>query len=176
MLENVTYVRVYNSEQQYKVICDAFDLLKESQYKLIIVDGVTSLFRAEFQGPEAMLERHNALVRVLRGLKGLCEEFGVAIVLTNQVADQVSVEHEPDFDPQSATRKPVGDYLVGKAATARLALSKAFRDVRCCEIYASADLPAGRKCMFTIKEGGVCDAGFQTYIPVINPDPISYGF
>lgn len=48
-----------------------------------------SLYRTEFQGPEAMLARHNNLALLLRRLMELSEKFGIVIVLTNQVADQV---------------------------------------------------------------------------------------
>lgn len=88
-----------------------------------------------------MLARHNNLALLLRRLMELSEEFGVAIVLTNQVADQVSSEIEPDFEPESNTRKPIGGYINGKAATTRLSLSKAFGDVRYCEVYGSVELP-----------------------------------
>ena len=48
VLENVTYVRVHTSDRQSEVMLEACALLTEDQYKLIIVDSATALYRVRY--------------------------------------------------------------------------------------------------------------------------------
>lgn len=60
-------------------------LLHDSRFSLIIVDSATALYRTEFNGRAELSVRQIALGRFLRGLQKLADEFGVAVVITNQV-------------------------------------------------------------------------------------------
>ena len=48
--------------------------------------SATALFRTEFKGRGELSERQNALGRFLRLLQRFADEFGVAVVITNQVS------------------------------------------------------------------------------------------
>ena len=55
------------------------------RFALLIVDSATVLFRVEYEGRGELSARQVQLGRVLRGLQRLADEFGVAVVITNQV-------------------------------------------------------------------------------------------
>ena len=51
----------------------------------MIVDSATALFRTDYQGRGELSERQIQLAQFLRQLTRLSEEFGIAVVMTNQV-------------------------------------------------------------------------------------------
>ncbi len=51
----------------------------------MVVDSATALFRSEFPGRGNLAERQNGLGKFLRALQKIADEFGVAVVITNQV-------------------------------------------------------------------------------------------
>lgn len=78
------------------------------------------------------------LARFLRQLARLADEFGVAVVITNQVVANV--------DGQAAmfggdTKKPIGGNIMAHASTTRLYLKKGKGNNRICKIYDSPNLP-----------------------------------
>jgi hypothetical protein len=52
---------------------------------LLIVDSATALFRTDYTGRGQLSERQQQLAKYLRQLQRLADEFGVAVVITNQV-------------------------------------------------------------------------------------------
>ncbi len=85
VLDNVAYARAHNTEHQEKLLCQAAALLSESRFALIVVDSATALFRTEYCGRGNLSERQMNLGKFLRALQKLADEFGVAVVVTNQV-------------------------------------------------------------------------------------------
>jgi len=55
------------------------------RFALIIVDSVTALYRTEFNGRGELSARQIHLGRFLRSLQRLADEFGCAVIVTNQV-------------------------------------------------------------------------------------------
>merc|ERR1712118_181356 len=84
-LDNVAYARAYNTDHQTQLLISAAGILAESRFSLIIVDSATSLYRSEFIGRSELNARQNHLGRFLRALQRLADEFGVAVLVTNQV-------------------------------------------------------------------------------------------
>lgn len=83
----------------------------------------------------------------------LADEFGVAVVITNQVVAQV------DAGPmvQADSKKPIGGHILAHASTTRLYLRKGRGDTRICKIYDSPCLPES-EAMFAINADGIGDA------------------
>ena len=48
VLENISYVRAYTSDQQVEVMTEAAAMIADGWYKLIIIDSITSLFRTDY--------------------------------------------------------------------------------------------------------------------------------
>lgn len=84
-MNNVVYARAYNSEHQMQLLVEAGGLLADGSFALIIVDSATALFRTDYTGRGELSTRQQNLAQFLRGLQKLADEFGVAVVVTNQV-------------------------------------------------------------------------------------------
>ena len=85
VLDNVAYARAHNTDHQGQLLLAAASMMSEARFALIIVDSVTALYRTEFNGRGELSARQIHLGRFLRALAKLAEEFGCAVVVTNQV-------------------------------------------------------------------------------------------
>ena len=85
VLENVAYARAYNTDHQFALLIQAAAMMVESRYALIVVDSATALYRTDYSGRAELAARQMHLARFLRMLMRLADEFGVAVVITNQV-------------------------------------------------------------------------------------------
>lgn len=152
VLENVICARAHNSEQQMELLADAAALMCECRYSLIVVDSATALFRSDFVGRGELSERQIQLGQFLRQLTRLAEEFGVAVVLTNQV-----VANPDGMSFAKDNTKPIGGNIIAHASTTRLKLRKGRGENRICMVYDSPTLPE-TECSFSLGPAGVEDA------------------
>jgi len=150
-LDNVSFCRAQNTEQQMQLLTEAAGLMSETRYGLLIVDSVTNLYRTEYAGRGELAERQQHLGRFLRMAQRLADEFGVAVVLTNQV--MAKVDGGAAYGPQSC---PIGGHILAHASQTRLSLRKGKGETRFCKIFDSPNLPEGEAC-FTIGAGGITD-------------------
>lgn len=153
VFENVAVARAYNSEHQMKLLVKAAALMIESRYALLIIDSATALFRTDYSGRGELSARQNALAKFMRMLLRLADEFGVAVVITNQVVAQVDGAAMFSADP----KKPIGGNIIAHASTTRLYLRKGRGATRICKIYDSPCLPEA-EAMFAINPDGIGDA------------------
>lgn len=84
-LENVAYARAHNSEHQMELLQLAAAIMSQDRYALLVVDSATALFRTDFMGRGELSERQMQMAQFLRQLTRLAEEFGVAVLISNQV-------------------------------------------------------------------------------------------
>ncbi|KAL1243711.1 DNA repair protein [Trichinella spiralis] len=89
VLDNVAYARAYNTDHQSQLLIQASAMMSESRYALLIVDSATALYRTDYSGRGELSARQMHLGRFLRYLLRLADEFGVAVLITNQVVAQV---------------------------------------------------------------------------------------
>ena len=68
-------------------------MMAEDRYALLIVDSATALFRTDYSGRGELSERQMQLAQFLRQLTRLSEEFGVAVVVSNQVIYLPIIDH-----------------------------------------------------------------------------------
>jgi DNA repair protein RAD51 len=85
VLDNVAFARAYNSEHQMQLLVQASAMMAESRYALVVVDSATALFRTDYSGRGELAARQQELAKFLRALTRMADEFGVAVVITNQV-------------------------------------------------------------------------------------------
>jgi DNA repair protein RAD51 len=154
VLDNVAYARAHNSEHQQTLLMQAAALMSEARFALIVVDSATALFRAEFLGRGELAARQNNLGRFLRQLQRLADEFGCAVVVTNQVV-QANLDGGSMF--AGPTVKPIGGNIMAHATTTRLQVKKGRGDTRIAKIMASPSL-AEADATFGISNEGVIDA------------------
>ncbi|XP_047486964.1 DNA repair protein RAD51 homolog A-like [Penaeus chinensis] len=153
VLDNVAYARAYNSDHQTQLLIQAAAMMAESRYALCIVDSAMALYRTDYAGRGELSARQIHLARFLRMLLRLADEFGVAIVITNQVVAQVDGAAMFAADP----KKPIGGNIMAHASTTRLYLRKGRGETRICKIYDSPCLPEA-EAMFGIYADGIGDA------------------
>lgn len=84
VLDNVAYARAHNADHQQNLLAAAAGMMADSRFALIVVDSATALLRTEYVGRGELAARQNVLGKFLRGLQKLADEFGVAVVITNQ--------------------------------------------------------------------------------------------
>ncbi|KAE9601562.1 putative ATP diphosphatase [Lupinus albus] len=175
VLENVAYARAYNTDHQSRLLLEAASMMVETsipscqnlslfytctyifmvyvyRFALMIVDSATALYRTDFSGRGELSARQMHLAKFLRSLQKLADEFGVAIVITNQVVSQV--DGSAVFaGPQV---KPIGGNIMAHATTTRLALRKGRGEERICKVISSPCL-AEAEARFQICAEGVAD-------------------
>lgn len=129
-------------------------MMTETRFSLLIVDSATSLYRTDFAGRGELSARQVHLARFMRTLQRLADEFGIAVVITNQVVAQVDGGPSAMFNPDP--KKPIGGNIIAHASTTRLSLKKGRGETRICKIYDSPCLPES-DCQFAINEDGIGD-------------------
>ena len=154
VLDNVAYARAYNSEHQLQLLQQASQMMCETRFSLLIVDSATSLYRTDYSGRGELSSRQSHMAKFLRMLQRLADEFGVAVVITNQVVAQVDGGPSAMFNPDP--KKPIGGNIIAHASTTRLSLKKGRAETRICKIYDSPCLPEGDT-LFAIYEHGIDD-------------------
>ena len=149
-MKKVFVCKIYNSAHLEAIIKNLGRSIEQYKAKLVIIDSIISLHRAEFPGRETLAERQQRLNVMLHRLIRLAEVYNIAVVLTNQVQSQ------PDsfFGGGDPTRAAGGN-IMGHASTYRIFLRKAGRD----RIAIMVDSPhhAYGQTRFTISEKGVQD-------------------
>jgi DNA repair protein RAD51 len=155
VLDNIAYARASNVEHQMRLLVQGCAIMSQSRFALVIVDSATSLYRTDYQGRGELADRQQHLARFLRMLHRLTCEFGVAVVITNQMVANVDGGVGIGMFQQEA-KKPIGGHIMGHSSTTRLYLRKGRNEARVCKIYDSPLLPEG-EASFGIYPDGVSD-------------------
>ena len=145
-LERIHVARAYNSAHQMLLVDEIKRMSKSVDVKLIIVDSLTSHFRAEYVGRGMLATRQQKLNRHLKELKQLSDVFNALVLVTNQVMSK------PDAmwgDPTKA----IGGHIVGHASTFRLYLRKSKGGRRVARLIDSPNLPEGDAVISVTEEG-----------------------
>ncbi|GAY37567.1 hypothetical protein CUMW_030030, partial [Citrus unshiu] len=130
VLENVAYARAYNTDHQSRLLLEAASMMNRFLWKGRIISPTNASCKIP-QEPS---------------------EFGVAVVITNQVVAQV--DGSAIFaGPQI---KPIGGNIMAHASTTRLALRKGRGEERICKVISSPCL-AEAEARFQISAQGVAD-------------------
>jgi DNA repair protein RAD51 len=140
VLDNVAYARAYNSDHQLQLLNQASAMMCET--------------RTDFTGRGELSSRQMHLAKFMRTLQRLADEFGIAVVITNQVVAQVDGGPSSMYNPDP--KKPIGGNIIAHASTTRLSLKKGRGETRICKIYDSPCLPES-DCLFAINEDGIGD-------------------
>ena len=108
---------MYNSSHLELIIKNLGKYVDDFKAKLVIIDSVISLHRAEFAGRGTLADRQQRLNSMLHKIIRLAEIYNIAVVITNQV------QSSPDTffgDPTKAA----GGNVLGHASTYRIYLRK----------------------------------------------------
>src|SRR3989344_2719582 len=111
ILKEFRGVRAFNSDHQMLLVEKIEDLIKDGlPIKLIIVDSLTSHFRADFSGRGQLADRQQKLNKHMHALLKLANKYNVAIYITNQVMARPDVFFG---DPTEA----IGGHVLHHAST-----------------------------------------------------------
>lgn len=148
-LKNIFVAKIVNTDQQLITAEKAEELVEERNVRLVVVDTVTSLFRAEYVGRESLAERQQKLGQHLLTLHRIADLNNVAILITNQV------QANPDAFVGESTQ-PIGGHVLGHSATNRIYLRKSRGSRRIARVVDSPELPEG-EAVFRISKEGITD-------------------
>jgi DNA repair protein RadA len=148
VLRRISVCKIYYSSHLEAVVRSLAKYIEQFRARLVIIDSIISLHRAEFAGRETLAERQQRLNMLLHKLKRLAEIYNVAIVYTNQVQAQ------PD-DFFGSSMRAAGGNIMGHASTYRIFLRKA----GCNRIAIMLDSPYHEysQVKFSIGEEGIRD-------------------
>ena len=149
-LSRIHVARAFNSQHQVLLVDKAMELAQEMKCRLMIVDSLTSHFRAEYVGRGSLAERQQILNRHMHDLLNFATVNNAVIAVTNQVAAK------PDAFFGDPTR-PIGGHIVGHTATFRIYLRKGKAGKRIARLIDSPNLPEG-EAVFMVTEDGIKDA------------------
>jgi DNA repair protein RadA len=149
VLKKIHVARAFNSHHQVLLVEKAMEMAKTRPIKLMIVDSLTSHFRAEYVGRGALAERQQILNRHMHDLLAFSTLNNAVIAVTNQVAAK------PDAFFGDPTR-PIGGHIVGHTATFRIYLRKSKGGKRIARLIDSPNLPEG-EAVFMVSEDGISD-------------------
>lgn len=149
VLKNILYVRSYNTDQQLLIIEKLENKIEKENIGLIVVDSLTSHFRAEYTGRQMLADRQQKLNRHLLMLHRLADQYNIAVYVTNQVMET------PDILYGDPTR-PVGGHVLAHSVTTRIYLRKAKPPRRIARITDSPEFPE-REAVFAVTEEGIRD-------------------
>ena len=149
VLSRIHVARAYNSAHQMLLVDEIKRMSKGLNVKMIIVDSLTSHFRAEFIGRGMLANRQQKLNRHLKDLKQLADVNNALVLVTNQV------HSKPDAMWGDPT-KTVGGHVLAHASTFRLYLRKAKGGRRIARLVDSPNLPDG-ECVYQVTQEGLRD-------------------
>ncbi|MHA2402310.1 MAG: DNA repair and recombination protein RadA [Candidatus Kariarchaeaceae archaeon] len=156
ILDRILVGRAHNTDIQMQLAHHVIQIAKERQVKLLVVDSLTSTFRAEYVGKGALMDRQQKLNQHIRQLSRVADMFNIAVVITNQVLSVIS-----GFEN---TILPVGGNILAHGSTHRIHFIKSKKrpSVRYAKIVASPSLPDA-DASFEITGGGIRDAQLNNF-------------
>ena len=151
ILEKIFHCKVYSSEHLESVINDLDKSIEQYSAKLVIIDSIISLHRAEFSGRGTLAERQQRLGKMINKLRRYADIYNIAVVITNQVVSYPDGTH-PGFD----SMKAAGGNIVAHGSTYRIFLRKSGKN----RMATMEDSPCQpyQHVKFSISESGIQDA------------------
>ena len=149
-LSRIMVARAFNSDHQMLLAEKVESLVGDGKkIKLLVVDSLTSHFRAEYIGRGTLAERQQKLNRHMHTLAKLAATHNLCVYVTNQVqADPAQFFGDPT--------KSVGGHIVAHASTFRIYLRKGKKGSRVAKLIDAPNLADGEVC-FYVEEGGLKD-------------------
>ena len=150
ILKRIYHCNIYSSEQLEVLIDDLPKFIEQYNARLVIIDSIISLHRAEFSERGTLVERQQRLGKMLNKLRRYAEIYNIAVVITNQVVSYS--DGSSGFD----SIKAAGGNIVAHSSTYRIFLKKAGKN----RVAVMQDSPCQpyQRVKFIISESGIQDA------------------
>jgi DNA repair protein RadA len=158
-LAKIYHARIFSTDHQLQMVRAAEAAIKEKGAKLIIVDSLMALMRAEYIGIGMLAARQQVLNKLIHSLSRIAETYNIAVLLTNQVG----VVIKGSFSANDA----IGGNIVAHGCHFRIQFkTKGFSAnnslLRTATIVDAPDL-APESAEFYITEAGISDDETITY-------------
>jgi DNA repair protein RadA len=121
ILERTIYIPANDSDFLLEIIDRLHLTIEARNVKLILIDSIIAVLRAEFVGRDVLWYRQQLLNRMLRRLLNLAKVYNIAVVVTNQVVANPQAQYV--YDPLQQ-KVPTGGTVLGHNANTRLYLKK----------------------------------------------------
>jgi len=148
-LKKIFVARAYNSDHEIFLVEKSSEMIQEKKIKLLIIDSLTSHFRADYVGRGELAPRQQKLNRLLHNLQRLADSNNIAVFVTNQVLANPAILFG---DPT----RPIGGHVLAHQSTYRVYLRKSSGEKRIAKMMDSPNLPPG-ECVFKITPEGIRD-------------------
>jgi len=148
-LKKIFVARAYNSDHEILLVEKSSEMITEKKIKLLIIDSLTSHFRADYVGRGELAPRQQKLNRLLHNLQRLADSHNIAVFVTNQVLANPAILFG---DPT----RPIGGHVLAHQSTYRVYLRKSSGEKRIAKMMDSPNLPPG-ECVFKITPEGIRD-------------------
>jgi len=150
-LNRIMVAKAYNSDHQMLLAEKVDNLITEQKkdVRLVVVDSLTSHFRAEYIGRGTLAERQQKLNRHMHTLAKISSKNNICVYITNQVMAK------PDQffgDPTTS----IGGHIVAHASTFRIYLRKGRKGSRVAKLIDAPNLEDG-EVVFNVTTPGLQD-------------------
>jgi len=146
-VKNIYYARPINVEYLEDLVKgELIRYIEEVDVKLIIIDSIIALYRAEFKGREFLARRQQRINYILDWLKRIGKSYYIYVVITNQI-----ITAPTGF---ATIKIPAGGNIIAHASTHRFLLKKADK-VWKIESLDSPKIPKGKTALFRISDDGL---------------------
>jgi DNA repair protein RadA len=154
ILKRIIYIPVMDSDFLSEII-DRLHLTIESRnVKIILIDSIMAILRADYIGREVLWYRQQMLNRMLRRLLNLAKVYNITVVISNQVVTNPQAQFT--YDPIQQ-KVPTGGTILGHNANTRLYLRRAQGNKRIVRLFDSSWRPEA-ECVVQITSKGIVDA------------------
>lgn len=133
-LGNISRARVVLAAQIMELFETVPQMCAENNYKLVIVDSLTSLFRAEYIGLDALKTRQQEINGILNQMRRVAAATDAVFAYTNQVMAGIG-------GYVSIPNLPVGGHIISHASDYRFYTRAKKGGVRVLELQDNAGLP-----------------------------------
>jgi DNA repair protein RadA len=145
-LGNIGRAQIVLSGQMEEIFETIPQLCAEQNYKLVVVDSLTGLFRAEYTGLDSLRIRQQDINKLLNQMRRTGTATNAVFAYTNQVMAKIAVY---GGNPNA----PVGGHIVSHASDYRFYVRKALKEKRKIDLQDNAGVPEFSK-EFVLGWGG----------------------
>lgn len=151
--KKIKFIQIFNASHLELSIRQLGGEIEKHKPKLVIIDSIISLHKAEYTGRGTLAERQQRLNPMMHHIIKLAEMYNVAFVMTNQVIAS------PDTTYGADPVKPSGGNIIGHISTYRIYLRRSGKN-RMARIVDSPYHPYS-DVKFKVTENGVEDLSDQ---------------
>jgi len=146
-MDRIFVARAYNSDHQMLLIDEVEKMLQQdSTYRVLVLDSLTSHFRAEYIGRGTLARRQQKLNKHMHQLLKIADLYNLVVLVTNQVSASPAQFYG---DPTT----PVGGHIVGHNSAFRIYMRPGKTGSIFAKLVDSPNLP-NKDCYFYITKEG----------------------